>query len=213
MLISSPNDIPQVDENQLHLVAGYPNSGRLLRLLWGAAEVAGGEAAFTGKATPATFAISQWGASRLASAVSGESASSSEPRVGTGLNENEFDGSGTRTEQRQVSEGAGTGGKIPQRTQAGAKLNLRRSCDANVKSTASGMRRRGLFCDEAQRIQFLPAEEAALAWLSSFAIGGTFAAYAVHLEKSRLLLGIDNKWKPEADTTVGRGLVKAGDVS
>ena len=104
-------------------------------------------------------------------------------------------------------------GKIPQRTQAGVKLNLRRSCDANVKSAASGMRRRGLICDELQRIQFLPAEEAALAWPSFFAIGGTFAAYVAHLEKSRLLLGIDNKWKPEADTTVGRGLAKAGDIS
>ena len=80
MLISSPTELPQVDANQLHLVAGYPNSGRLLRLLWGAAEVAGGEAAFAEKATPATSGF------RLKSAVSGEPASSSEPRVGTGSN-------------------------------------------------------------------------------------------------------------------------------
>ena len=104
-------------------------------------------------------------------------------------------------------------GKIPQRTQAGVKLNLRRNCDATLKSAASGIRRRGLFCDEAQRIQFLPTEEASLAWPSPFAIGGTYSAYVAHLEKSRLLLGIDNKWKPEADTTVGRGLAKAGDIS
>ena len=52
-----------------------------------------------------------------------------------------------------------------------------------------------------------------LAWSSFFGAGRSFKIYAAHLEKARLLLGVDASWKSKAVNTAGYGHAKAGDRS
>ena len=91
-------------------------------------------------------------------------------------------------------------------SRAKASLDLPRKSNASSRTPASGMLRRGHFCEATQRRHFPRTEEAVLACSSFFATGRTFLVYVALLGKARLLFGLDTKWKTKTATTVGHGL-------
>ena len=83
----------------------------------------------------------------------------------------------------------------------------RSETDATFGPTASGIPRRY------SRAPFPSNEGGSLSLVSLLRFGGTSAIGGAHLEKARLLPGLENKWKAREATTVRRGLAKAGDTS
>ena len=103
MLIFASADLGQAVGNRPHLITEDPQNVRLLGKLWGAAKVAGGEAALAGRAGPSPFGETERDDSQLASAVTAESGSA--PALGNrfwqraselGLNERDCDCPGLR---------------------------------------------------------------------------------------------------------------------
>ena len=123
----------------------------------------------------------------------------------------ECDSMGPRAKIRRVAGCSVSVQQINQVAQAGAQLNLLRTCDAGSRSAASGVRCWALFCDLVGRPRFLPTEEAALAWSSLFGAGSLFKICVAHLEKACHVLGVSKSWKSRAAQTAGFGLATAGD--
>ena len=147
MPISAPADLDRVDGKHLHLTTEEPHMGRLLGRLWRAAKLAGGEAALTERAGRPSFVATEWGAFQLASAVTAESASTSELggrllRCATelGSNERDCDRSAPRAQLQKVSERNRTVEQVSQFAQTSSEINQLWTCDETQKSTASGIR-------------------------------------------------------------------------
>ena len=128
-----------------------------------------------------------------------------------GLSAEECDSLGLRGKRRRVADGATSSGQISQFSQAGARLNLLRSCDASLKSAAAGLCCWGCFCGVTIRPRFPPTGRGILARSSFFGVGRSCEISVAHIEKACLFLGVDTSWKTRAVVTAGYGLAKAGD--
>ena len=87
--------------------------------------------------------------------------------------------------------------------------NVLRSCELGLKCVASGVRRRGRFCEIRGRQHFPPSEGAVLAWAAYFVAGRKSQQFLPRQEKARALLGRSIVWKTEAVSQAAMGFARS----
>ena len=106
-----------------------------------------------------------------------------------GINIDEILKGGPRRKTARIADRAESREQIQKFYAMGRRDNVMRSCDVSLKSVASGIRRRGSFCELSGRHHFPPTEEAVLARPAYFGAGRTFQMHPPHLEKACVVMG------------------------